>query len=128
VDENGFLQKVVERVGIEKKDAELAVTEQGYEMSLAMPVSMNFWGFTPDFLIEVEQQLIEFLEEYADELKKELYLPSIVQSAINKDLIDVKVLKTDSQWYGMTYKEDKEAVKNALKSLIDQGVYPGRLW
>lgn len=90
---------------------------------------MNMWGFTPDFLNELEAGFKVFLEEIPDgEVKREYLLPTIVDQLIKADKASVKVLETRDKWFGVTYKEDKESVVSSFKKLIADGVYPENLW
>lgn len=130
VDENGFLSKVVERLEIKKTDENTASfhNNESGTMSLDTHVSMNFWGFSPDFFQYIDNGLHEFLSRNENELKAEYFLPSVVQSAIESSVAEVKVLETDNRWYGMTYPEDRQIVVNAIRQMVQDGVYPENLW
>lgn len=91
-------------------------------------VSMNTWGFTPDFFSEAEKGFEAFLGTLADPLKSEYYIPSIVQSLIDTGKAEVEVLSAADQWLGVTYPEDKAAVQTGLASLTARGVYRDPLW
>ena len=94
------------------------------------PVSMNFWGFGRSFMDAVKDGFPAFLNKALNEnpLKGEYFLPSVVTERIESGGAEVKVLHSSDQWYGVTYKEDKESVKNALQSMKDKGFYPEKLW
>ena len=94
------------------------------------PVSMNFWGFGRSFMDAVKDGFPAFLDKALNEnpLKGEYFLPSVVTERIESGGAEVKVLHSSDQWYGVTYKEDKESVKNALQSMKDKGLYPDILW
>ena len=93
-------------------------------------VSMNLWGFTPSIFTELEKAFKPFLEEAlaTNPLKSEYFLPSVVNTLIQNQSATVKVLHSADKWYGVTYKEDKPVVVNAIKHLQSQGVYPNKLW
>ncbi len=94
------------------------------------PVSMNFWGFERSFMDAVANGFPDFLDKALEEnpLKGEYFLPSVVTDKIESGEAEVQVLRSRDQWYGVTYKEDKENVKSALQSMKDKGFYPPKLW
>ena len=130
VDENGFLEKVVERTRIEKRDGGIAFTEDDGESWEALDgdsvVSMNMWGFSKSFMKEIQNGFEAFLEEglKTNPLKCEYYLPSVVTRLLEADQATVKVATSVDKWYGVTYKEDKQMVMDAIKSMQDDGLYP----
>ena len=93
-------------------------------------VSMNCWGFTPDLFDNMDADFSAFLKSLTPDnaMKAEYYLPFCVDTLCKKGKCDVKVYPTASTWLGVTYPEDKERVKNALRAMIDAGEYPERLW
>ena len=131
VDSNHVLMDVKETFDI-CKDGEVAkATRDGQvlQISLEQPVSMNMWGFTEEFLEELDKRFAGFFAEIAgNELKAEYLLPAIVDELIKEGKAQVKVLDTPDKWFGVTYQEDKEAVKAALNGLVEKGVYPNRLF
>ena len=120
--ENGYLKSVTERTEI--KDCAYKDENGNF---IKMPentiVSMNMWGFTTDFFSFAEKGLVKFLEKNINEPKAEYYLPSIVSSLIEKGQKKVRVLSSEDKWYGVTYKEDKELVVNAMKQKVENGEY-----
>ena len=91
-------------------------------------VSMNFWGFTPEYFEVAEKYLSDFLASpEGDPIKKECLLPALVDTQMHKAGLKVEVLSTDAVWFGVTYKEDKAYVTGELKKLHDAGVYPATL-
>ncbi|MBR3147170.1 MAG: nucleotidyltransferase [Eubacterium sp.] len=94
------------------------------------PVSMNFWGFSRSFMDAVADGMTDFMEtKFRDDpLKAEYFLPTVVERMIGSGKAEVKVLRSSDKWYGVTYKEDKETVVNALQSMKDKGFYPEKLW
>lgn len=125
-DENGYLADIVERTAI-SRDANGVISDpEAGEITEGTLVSMNMWGFTPSFLDELETGLRTFM---ADELPKnpakaEYYLPFAVDHLIQNGQATAKVLQTSAQWYGVTYKEDKPVVVDALRRMTEAGLYP----
>ena len=134
VTEDGFLKDIVERTKIMHHDNAIAYTEDDGATWTEVPegttVSMNFWGFTPSILREMEAGLPAFLEETlkSNPQKGEYLLPKCVDELIKSDRAQAMVLQSPDRWYGVTYKEDKENVVKALQNLKDQGLYPQQLW
>lgn len=129
-DKNGYLTDVVERTHIEAVGNTVVYTEDGTDTVLEpnTPVSMNMWGFTPDYFAYSEAAFCQFLKEYGQELKKEFYIPTVVNDMIRSGKATCKVLDTPSKWFGVTYADDREQVIMKLNQLIKQGVYPQRLF
>lgn len=125
-DENGYLADIVERTAI-SRDANGVISDpEAGEIAEGTLVSMNMWGFTPSFLDELETGLRAFM---TDELPKnpakgEYYLPFAVDHLIQNGQATAKVLQTSAQWYGVTYKEDKPVVVDALRRMTEAGLYP----
>ncbi len=131
VNESGYLSDVTERTKIERFDNEIAyVDEHGLRHHLpdATPVSMNFWGFHPNVLEEIEQQFHKFVLANQDKPKAEFYIPTVVNNLIESGEIRLRVLNSSSQWYGVTYPEDKETVQAALHNLLAESVYKAGLF
>ena len=134
VNENNELVKVEERTRIEKRDGGIAYTEDEGNTWVSVdadtPVSMNIWGFTNSFLQEIKAGFPAFLDEglKTNPMKCEYYLPKVVSDLLAKDQATVKVLKSSDKWYGVTYKEDKPVVVEAIQKLKDDGNYPQKLW
>lgn len=92
-------------------------------------VSVNIFGFTYEFLNHLESRFVTFLNENKDNLETcEYFLPTVVSNLILENIASVKVIETSSSWHGITYKEDKQKVENYLKSQVDCGIYPDKLW
>lgn len=131
VDENGFLTDVVERVRIEKIEGTLKSENENGEMlpiDENTTVSMNFWGFTPKCFEFGDELFLDFLEENQGKLKAEFYLPLIVNKMLESKKASVKVLQSDSKWFGVTYSDDKEKAQKEINKLKENGVYPKNLW
>lgn len=122
VDSAGYLEKVVETTGIEKTAK--GASANGVELNPESVVSMNMWGLTPEFMRMLECGFENFLSDMDEnELKKEFLLPIFIDNLLQKGEISVKVLPTQDQWFGVTYKEDKAAVKDAFALLARRGEY-----
>ncbi len=133
VGEDGMLKHVVEHTKIMRRDGQTQYTEDGenwVDVDENSIVSMNCWAFKPCFLDTLKERFEKFLAENLDKnpLKCEFFLPFVVQEMIDEGSCTVKVLHTDDRWFGVTYKEDKEVVVNAIASKIAAGQYPEHLW
>lgn len=131
VDEQGYLTDVTECHGIERKDGKLIhVLADGSVADFPenASVSMNMWGFTPDYFQYSEEAFVEFLKVNGKELKSEFYIPSVVNNLIKQGKISLKVEKTASRWFGVTYAADRAATVAEFKRLVDEGVYPSPLF
>ena len=132
--EQGFLTEITERTKIRWKDGEIVYAEDDGKTWNTLPkgttVSMNFWGFTPSMMKEMEAGFPAALDKILAEnpLKGEYFLPGVVDRLLHEGKAEVKVLKSRDRWYGVTYKEDKEGVVSALQSMKDKGEYPDKLW
>ena len=129
-DEKGYLTDIKETKDIKKDGLNGLYKENDKWISLKGDtlVSMNFWGFTPAIFPYLEQGFIDFLNSTNDLIKDEFYIPIFVDTLIKRNLCDVLVLSTKEQWFGVTYKEDKENVVNSIKALKEKNVYPKVLW
>lgn len=132
VDENHDLTHIEETFGIEKQgDIAVGTKENGepVELSLKSPVSMNMWGFTPEFLDTLEEKFKTFLEGISgNETKAEFLLPQVVGDLLNEGEAKVTVLTSTDRWFGVTYKEDREQVVRSFRALFEQGKYPEQLF
>jgi hypothetical protein len=133
VDENGNLADVCERTHIIKTTDGPLYTEDGETYHLipnGTLVSMNLWGFTPNFVRALERDFPAFLDRALAENpnKAEFFLPTEVNHLLNSGEADVKVLSSHDRWYGVTYHEDKPVVAEAVRSMADSGLYPYKLW
>lgn len=130
-DDEMYLTKVTERVGIKKVgDGASYPDENGNEQALSGDeiVSMNLWGFKPSIFGHLQQQFNDYLKEHAGQDKSEFYIPTAVDHLISSGQRKVKVLETDDNWFGVTYREDKIIAQTSINKLIEKGVYPERLW
>lgn len=121
--ENGYLSSVVERTKI--KDCKYTEDDGNTwtELSPEQIVSMNLWGFKPDVFGYIEEGFKKFLEGRINEPKSEYYLPSVVSELIESNTKKVSVLTAEDKWYGVTYKEDKDQVVEAISEMIAKGYY-----
>ena len=131
VDEKGNLTNVVERTSIERKgDDIIYIDENGNEVAIGenTPVSMNMWGFTPDYFDYSLDDFKKFLTEYGQELKSEFFIPLVVNDLIVAGKATCKVLDSSAKWFGVTYAEDRPEVVAKIQALINSGVYPAKLY
>lgn len=131
VDENGLLVDIVETYNIFKTGtgAVIRTEEEEIEVDADSLVSMNMWGLKPEFFEILEKGFVDFLEKNAENYQKAEYLlPTIVGELLRDGKADVTVLHSNDQWFGVTYKEDKPYVVAAVRGLVDQGVYPEKLF
>lgn len=127
----GYLTGVVERTAIERIDGDIQFTdENGKKVVLEenTPVSMNMWGFTPDYFQYSEDYFVDFLKENISNLKCEYFIPLMVNELIQKGAATVKVLDTTSKWFGVTYAADRQGVVDKIQALVDAGEYPNKLF
>ncbi len=131
VTEDGYLKAVTETYDIQKDGQELKGSdEQGNSVTLDMDchVSMNMWGLPVSFLDELERGFPEFLAGIKEgDIKSEYLLPKIIDKLVEEGKARVRVLETPDRWFGVTYKEDKQAVVDSIRALIARGVYPEKL-
>ena len=132
IDDQGYLTGITERTRIEKEGADGKYTENGVDWT-CLPgdttVSMNFWGFTPSILDELAERFPRFLAGIgANPLKAEFFLPSVVNELLAEGKVRVKVIPTAEKWFGVTNRQDRAYVQEALQRLVQQGIYPQNLW
>ena len=120
---DGYLDNITERTKIMDCKYTEDNGETWTELSPETLVSMNLWGFKPDFFEHIENGFIEFLGEKINVPKSEYYLPTVVSQLMEKGIKKVRVLSAEDKWYGVTYKEDKENVVKAIGEMIAQGMY-----
>lgn len=131
MDKNGYLANITERVKIQRNGADIQYQENDIWTTLAdnTTVSMNCWAFTPQIFKQIKDGFPKFLEDNRDNLEKvEYFIPFVVENLIDREICDVKVIPTDSKWYGVTYKKDKEKIMEFINSMIESGIYGERLW
>ena len=128
-----LLTSVVERTKIQRMDGEVKYMDENEAWVVTpetTPVSMNFWGFTPDYFTYSEEFFKAFLSDSKnmENLKSEFFIPLLVDKLINDGTATVEVLDTTSKWFGVTYPEDRQSVVDKIQALIDAGEYPNKLF
>ena len=130
-DENRHLTTVVERTEIMRINGVVSYKDENGEwvgIEDNTPVSLNMWGFTPDYFNYSEEYFIDFLKENIDKPKAEYYIQLMVNKLINDGTATVEVLDTTSRWFGVTYAADRQGVVDKLQALADSGEYPSKLF
>ena len=130
-DEKNNLTGVVERTQVKRIDGQVCYKDESdnwVAIDENAPVSMNMWGFTPDYFKHSDNYFVDFLQQNSNNLKAEYFIPMVVNRLIVNEIATVKVLDTPSKWFGVTYAEDRPEVVEKLKKLVDEGVYPSPLW
>lgn len=132
-DAEGHLTTVVERTEVMRVNGAVSYKdEEGKWVAIGdnTPVSMNMWGFTPDYFEHSEAYFKAFLSDpkNMENLKAEFFIPLMVNKLINEKTATVKVLDTTSKWFGVTYSADRAGTVARIQSLIDEGVYPSKLF
>lgn len=130
--ENGNLTSIVERTNI-GYDADHKIffeDENGKKQYLdpSTPVSMNFWGFTPEYFAHSKKAFVEFLKENINKPKSEFFIPTVINKLVKTKEATVKVLATDSKWFGVTYAADRQGVVDKFAELHKTGVYPEKMF
>lgn len=131
LNKDSFLQGITECTNIQFKDGKIAFRDNQDSWSF-LPgetiVSMNFWGFMPTFFEHLTLEFYDFIHLNYAQPTAEFYIPTVVDNLIKSGAAKVKVLKSEDQWFGVTYKEDKPIVIQKINQLIKNGVYPANLW
>ena len=132
VDEEGYLTNVTETYNIQMKEDGLHATDESgapVTISPSQPVSMNMWGLPASFIQELEKGFPVFLDSLKEgDIKSEYLLPKIIDNLVQNKKARVTVLDTPDKWFGVTYREDKQAVTDAIRGLIESGVYEEKLF
>ncbi|MDR1602752.1 MAG: nucleotidyltransferase [Tannerella sp.] len=131
VNGEGYLTSVVERTAVERIDGRICFRDENGEnifLEENTPVSMNMWGFTPDYFAHSEAYFKEFLRTGMNSPKSEYFIPLMVNELTTAGKAVVKVLDTASKWFGVTYKEDRPGVVDKIRALIEAGEYPQKLF
>ena len=129
--EAGMLTDVVERTEIMRVDGTICYKDENGEwqpVGEETPVSMNFWGFTPDYFNYSEAQFVDFLKENIDKPKSEFFIPLVVDTLINSGKATCEVLDTTAKWFGVTYAADRPGTVEKIQALVDAGEYPNKLF
>jgi hypothetical protein len=130
-DNDGYLTTVVERTAIACINGEIQFADESGRIVVLdenTPVSMNMWGFTPDYFDYSEEYFKDFLRQNRDNLRSEYFIPLMVNELVTKKTARVKVLDTTSKWFGVTYAADRQGVVDKIQALVDAGEYPEKLF
>lgn len=125
------LSDIFERTGVEKyRNGARYFDENGTEHLLTGDevVSMNLWGFHQSVFGHISKKFKDFLKEYGNNPKAELYIPVVIDELVKSGKVKVKVLPTHDTWFGVTYRQDREIAERCIRKLIDEGLYPEKLW
>ena len=122
-----ILMTVTETHDLKKTDNKIT-SDRDIDLNGKELVSMNMWGFTPSLFHYLEAMFIDFLNNNIHDLKSEVLIPTVVNDLIQQKMEEVHILKTDSKWFGVTFKEDKALVKNQIADLVESGTYPSILF
>lgn len=117
----------IEKVG-DKIIAAYLKGGEPFEIEQNTPVSMNVWGFTPAIFDYLENKFPKFLDNMENPLKSEFLIPDVISEQVKANQVSVDILDTNSVWYGVTYREDKKSVVNAINQMVKDGIYPDELW
>lgn len=129
VDEKGRLVKIEEHEKIRRKQGQIVFGEDGQKtLSEDAPASMNLWGLHPAVFSVLKQAFHQFIVQHYREPKSELYLPFVIDNRLQEDQISIDVLKTTSQWLGVTYKDDLKAVQKGIRQRVEERDYSSPLW
>ena len=131
VDSENYLKQIVERAKIERIDGVPRFMDddgQWKNLTDTTYVSMNIWGFTPDFFDITGRDFIEFLQVNQNQLKAEFLIPTHINTLVQKGEVKVKLFNTPANWFGVTYIEDRSTVIHKIQSLVDKGDYPDKLF
>jgi NDP-sugar pyrophosphorylase family protein len=131
VDDQGFLESIVEMTNIERDGSSAKCTDAAgkiVRLTGDEVVSMNMWGFAPRILEQLEDHFRVFLKKSDSDPKSECYLPSAVNDLVLSEQARVRVLRTSDSWFGVTYREDRQRVVESIGRLVRAGLYPERLW
>jgi hypothetical protein len=131
VDDQGLLRGMEEHTKLEKTpDGVISHRPDGSREAYTggEPVSMNLFGFTPAILPVMERMFADFLADSGPDEKSEFYIPTVANAAVNDGVSSMKVLRSDAEWFGITYQEDRPGVVASIRRLVDEGQYPAALW
>ena len=133
--DNNNLTEIIESSLTKNEDGSITakpidgIHTESFEIEPERTVSMNLFAFTPKFMTYLDNYFVDFLNTNKDNLASaEFFLPTVVTNLIKENKVEVNVIRTDAVWYGMTYQEDKQVVKDSIKAEVKQGVYPESLW
>ena len=129
--QEGYLTSVVERTAVVRVHGNIQFTDENGKVCILdenTPVSMNMWGFTPDYFAYSEEYFKVFLRVNSHNLSSEFFIPLMINELVTKKRVRVKILDTTSEWFGITYAEDRQGVVDKIQALVDAGEYPCKLF
>ncbi len=127
-DKNGMLEEITETFKIRREDGKVVSGGDKTPLDEDSLVSMNMWGCPPEFIDLLESEFDAFLKTSANDSKAEFLLPVIIDKLLKSKEAQCKLLESRDKWFGVTYAEDKQSVTNSIRALINNGVYPEKLW
>jgi len=130
-DDEGYLKTITERTKIHWRGDDIVFEDAEnieHKLDGDSYVSMNFWGFSPSFFEEAEQQFRDFVVANKHNQKAEFFIPLVVDELMSSGKIKVKILESNAKWMGVTYREDKAVVIKQIQQLVDAGDYPYSLF
>ena len=131
-DQEGWLQSIVEHTKLEARDGKVASLSDDGEVHTWFtgeePTSMNLFGFTPNAMDQFMAEFSSFLDQFGTQPKSEFYIPYAMNQLKEKGLARMTVLRSDAEWFGVTYREDRPGVVERIAALVDAGEYPRSLW
>ncbi len=130
LDEGSLLETITERLKISRTASGVVYEDHGVEAKIDedTTVSMNMWGFMPSIFKHLEEQMLDFLEDNAGDSRAEFLLPTVIDKLVDTAKVEIPVLKTGEKWFGMTYPDDRELVRQKLQELADRKSYPVPVW
>ena len=130
-DDQGHLVEIDETKKIQRDESGAIAFERDgtrHVISEGTPVSLNIWGLNPSIFPVLNKNFLEFLQQNGNSLKEEFFIPVEINELVKNKKAQVDILKGATEWFGVTYKEDDEVVKNRINALIAEGIYPEKLW
>lgn len=129
VNTSGKLQNVQEYTAIQKNaNGQIISQKEAIALHPDDIVSMNFWGFTPDVFLHLDEKLVAFLTKNLDDPSVEIYIPFVVDELIRENKANVRVLQSKARWFGVTYKQDKATAAAFIRKMVTENIYPEKLW
>jgi hypothetical protein len=131
-DGDGWLESITEHTKLQQRDKRVASYDDGGAIRAWFngdeATSMNLFGFTPAAMTQFFEEFSRFLQEFAEQPKSEFYIPYAMNRLKERGAARMQVLRSDAEWFGVTYREDRPDVVARIQSLIDRGQYPASLW
>ena len=128
IDSEGYLKNIEEKERIERQDGKIVYGPNGDTLDEDDKVSMNLWGLHPSFFTVLEHRFKQFIIQKYNKDRSEFFLPFVIDERLKEGNIRVQVLETESDWFGVTYREDLEEVKEGIQELVEAEEYPSPLW